>query len=60
MKEDYSWKSPADNVSNVIKNQTAVILASKRYRNSIKSAKAYPGAAAKTDHNPVIAQFEVR
>lgn len=57
----YTWKSPADGIDNkIVRNQIDYFLINKRYRNSIKAAKTYPGADVSTDHNPVIIRIEVK
>lgn len=57
----YTWKSPADGANNkIVRNQIDYLLINKRYRNSIKSAKTYPGADVSTDHNPIIVRMEVK
>ncbi|XP_072375942.1 uncharacterized protein, partial [Diabrotica undecimpunctata] len=54
----YTWKSPAD-TNNVIRNQIDYLLICKRYQNSIKSVKSYPGADVRSDHNPVVGRFRI-
>lgn len=56
----YTWKSPADNTNNIVRNQIDFLLINKRYRNSIKAIKTYPGADIASDHNPLAAKFEVK
>ncbi|CAG4984092.1 unnamed protein product [Colias eurytheme] len=51
----YTWRSPADKTDKIVRNQIDYLLISKRHRNSIKSAKTYPGADIGSDHNPVVA-----
>ncbi|XP_072395061.1 uncharacterized protein [Diabrotica undecimpunctata] len=55
----YTWKFPADNQHNVIRNQIDFLLICKRYQNSIKSVKSYPGADVRSDHNPVVGRFKI-
>ena len=43
----------------IVRNQIDYIMIRKRYRNSIKSAKTYPGADIASDHNPVVATFRL-
>ena len=52
----YTWKSPGD----VKRNQIDYILIRKRFRNSIKQCKTYPGADIGSDHNPVVATMKIR
>lgn len=52
----YTWTSPND----ITRNQIDYILISKRFRNSIKKCKTYPGADINSDHNPVIAKMKIR
>ncbi|XP_030752245.1 uncharacterized protein LOC115879485 [Sitophilus oryzae] len=56
----YTWKSPQDSKQNPIRNQIDYILAPKRYRNGVLSAKTYPGADVGSDHNPVVARIRMR
>lgn len=56
----YTWKSPQDSPRNPIRNQIDYILAPKRYRNGVLSAKTYPGADVGSDHNPVVARMRIR
>ncbi|XP_048483641.1 craniofacial development protein 2-like [Plutella xylostella] len=50
----YTWKSPADSPSQIVRNQIDFILVNKRYRNSFKAVKTYPGADVGSDHNPLV------
>ena len=52
----YTWKSPGD----VTRNQIDFILVRKRFRNSIRWCKTYPGADIGSDHNPVVAKICVK
>ena len=45
----YTWLAPDGKT----KNQIDYIMINKRYRNSVKNAKARPGADCGSDHNPV-------
>lgn len=56
----YTWKSPADKDNNIVRNQIDYILIKHRYRNAIKTVKAYPGADVSSDHNPLIARFQLQ
>nr|XP_034830054.1 craniofacial development protein 2-like [Maniola hyperantus] len=56
----YTWRSPADTPENIVRNQIDFILISKRHRNSIKSAKTYPGADVGSDHNPVVVEIKTK
>lgn len=56
----YTWKSPRDNDQNPVRNQIDYILINTRYRNNIKSVKTYPGADVSSDHNPLVAQMEIK
>lgn len=55
----YTWKSPRDRADNVVRNQIDFIMVNKRYRNSVLSAKTYPGADVGSDHNPVVTKFRL-
>ena len=55
-KRRYTWKAPGD----VTRYQIDYILVKSRYRNSVKNAKAYPGADADTDHNLVVMTMAVK
>ncbi len=52
----YTWKAPGDGS----RYQLDYILVKNRYRNSVKNAKAYPGADADTDHNLVVMTMAVK
>lgn len=56
----YTWKSPQDTKDRPIRNQIDYFLINERYRNGVKSVKAYPGADMFSDHNPVIARFQIK
>lgn len=56
----YTWKSPADNSDKIVRNQIDYIIVNRRYRNSILSAKTYPGADISSDHNPVVAAMRIK
>ncbi|XP_039278804.1 craniofacial development protein 2-like [Nilaparvata lugens] len=56
----YTWKSPADNPENIIRNQIDYILINNRYRNAVTSTKTYPGADINSDHNPVVAKLHIK
>jgi len=50
----YTWTSPGDRT----RNQIDYIMINERYRSSVSNARAYPGADANSDHNPVIANIK--
>ena len=52
----YTWKSPGD----VKRNQIDYILIKNRFKNCIKQVKTCPGADIDSDHNPVIAEVEIK
>ena len=52
----YTWKSPGD----LARNQIDYILIRKRFRNSVKNCKTYPGADIGSDHNPLVCKISVR
>lgn len=56
----YTWKSPADGIRGIVRNQIDFILIKERYKNSVKSVKTYPGADIDSDHNPLIAKIELK
>ncbi|CAG9837494.1 unnamed protein product [Diabrotica balteata] len=56
----YTWKSPADLLDNIIRNQIDYIAVSTRYKNMIKSSKTYPGADVPTDHNLLVCRMVMR
>ncbi|KAI5751342.1 hypothetical protein M8J77_006574 [Diaphorina citri] len=57
----YTWRAPGDGINgNIIRNQIDYILMRKRFRNSVKSVKTYPGADISSDHNPLIAIIKVK
>jgi hypothetical protein len=51
----YTWKKPGDTG----RYQIDYILVRQRYRNSVKSAKSYPGADIDSDHNLVAMKMRV-
>lgn len=56
----YTWTSPRSSKEKIIKNQIDFICVNRRFRNSIESAKTYPGADADTDHELLVANIKVR
>ena len=52
----YTWISPGDRV----RNQIDFICVQRRYRNAIRSCRAYPGADCDSDHVPVVAICEAK
>jgi len=55
-KARHTWTSPDGQT----KNQIDYILASARFRNSIRNCKSRPGAYCGSDHNPVIVNLNIR
>ena len=55
----YTWKSPADCPQKVIRNQIDYIIINKRFQNSVKSTKAYPGADVPSDHNLLLSRMKL-
>lgn len=41
----YTWKSPQGTKDEIVRNQIDYVMINKRYRNSILSARTYPGAS---------------
>ncbi|KAL0893269.1 hypothetical protein ABMA27_014867 [Loxostege sticticalis] len=57
----YTWKHPKDGKDGrILRNQIDYILVNRRFRNSILSAKTYPGADIASDHNPVVAEIKLK
>lgn len=56
----YTWRSPADKPGGIVRNQIDFILVNQRFRNSIISAKTYPGADVPSDHNALICVLRVK
>lgn len=56
----YTWTSPRSSKEKIIRNQIDFICVNRRFRNSIESAKTYPGADADTDHELLVANVKVR
>lgn len=56
----YTWRSPADTPRRITRNQIDYICINKRYRNSVKWAKTYPGADVHSDHNLLAAKIKLR
>lgn len=54
----YTWKSPQDNEQNCVRNQIDYVMINQRFRNSIKSARTYPGADVPSDHTLLVAKFK--
>ena len=51
----YTWTSPGDRA----RNRIDYIMINERYRFSISNARAYQGADANSDYNPVIATIKI-
>jgi len=51
----YTWKSPADRLHNLVRNQIDFILINQRFGSTIKSAVIYPGADVPSDHVLLVA-----
>lgn len=47
----YTWKSPADQPENIVRNQIDFVLVNSRFGSAIKNAYTYPGADVPSDHN---------
>ena len=56
----YTWKSNTETEEKIVRNQIDYILVKNRHRNSLKSAKTYPGMDIGSDHNPVIAVINIK
>lgn len=57
----YTWTAPGDGINgNIVRNQIDYILIRRRFRNSVKFVKTYPGADISSDHNPVVAVIRVK
>lgn len=56
----YTWKSPQDKPGRIVRNQIDFMLVNKRFRNSFKAVKTYPGADLESDHVPLVGVFQVR
>lgn len=56
----YTWKAPGDDEVRIIRNQIDYILVNKKFRNSVKTVKTYPGADIDSDHNPVVMSIRIR
>lgn len=56
----YTWRSPQDSQQHCVRNQIDYIMISKRFKNSIKAAKTYPGADVPSDHNLLVANISTR
>ena len=52
----YTWVSPDMNT----RNQIDYILINRRFRNSVKQSKSYPGADCGSDHVPVVARIHIK
>ncbi|XP_068625267.1 craniofacial development protein 2-like [Battus philenor] len=53
----YTWTSPLHKPDRIVRNQIDYIMINSRFRNCVKSAKTYPGADIRSDHNPVVAEM---
>lgn len=56
----YTWKSPADCTDHRVRNQIDFILIKKLLLKYVKTAKTYPGADVRSDHNPVVIELRMR
>uniref|UniRef100_A0AAR5PA30 Endonuclease/exonuclease/phosphatase domain-containing protein n=1 Tax=Dendroctonus ponderosae TaxID=77166 RepID=A0AAR5PA30_DENPD len=56
----YTWKAPRDKHGDITRHQINHILVNKRFGNSCKSMKTYPGADIQSDHNPLVGVFRVK
>uniref|UniRef100_A0A8D8SH15 Craniofacial development protein 2 n=1 Tax=Cacopsylla melanoneura TaxID=428564 RepID=A0A8D8SH15_9HEMI len=54
----YTWKSPQDKPERIVRNQIDYILVNRRFRNSCKSVRTYPGADLESDHVPLVGVFQ--
>ncbi len=52
----WTWRSPGDRA----RNQIDYIMVPHRFRNSVVSSKAFPGADCGSDHVPVISEIRVK
>ena len=52
----HTWTAPDGKT----RNQIDYIMMDKRYRNGVKNCKARPGADCGSDHNPVIAELDIK
>ena len=52
----YTWKSPGD----VFRNQIDYIMTRRRYRNSVKDCRTYPGADINSDHCLLVSRMNFR
>lgn len=55
----YTWKSPADQPQNIIRNQIDFILINKRFSTTVKKACTYPGADVPSDHILLVAVVRI-
>jgi len=56
----YTWKSPADKLEQIIRNQIDFMMVNRRFRNSITSVKTYPSADIMSDHTPFVGFIKLR
>ena len=56
----YTWRSPADQPGNIVRNQIDFIMINKRFRNFVASCKTYPGADVPSDHNLLLTEVGFR
>ncbi|XP_055387849.1 craniofacial development protein 2-like [Condylostylus longicornis] len=54
----YTWKSPQDSISHIVRNQIDFILINNRFCTSVKGARTYPGADVPKDHNLLLAEIK--
>ena len=52
----WTWKSPGDN----IRHKIDYVMMKTRFRNSLISCKAYPGADCYSDHVPIISKIRLK
>ncbi|KAG5315472.1 CFDP2 protein, partial [Acromyrmex insinuator] len=56
----YTWKTPQDKDTHIVRNQIDYLIINKRFQNNIKRVATYPGSDIGSDHNPLIADFKFR
>lgn len=56
-----TWRSPSDGIDgSIIRNQIDYMLLGNRFKNSMTSVKAYPGADVNSDHSPLVGCVRLR
>ncbi|XP_073831724.1 uncharacterized protein [Musca autumnalis] len=56
----YTWKSPQDRPTNIVRNQIDYILINKRYSSFVTKTSTYPGADVPSDHVLLMTKLQTK